>query len=158
MEQVELLNGLLNEAKEALKQTVEYQKIERLQEELYKAIQQEKNVPLWSRLNKDVELYAMYTDLYTGDYIQEGNLRILKKGTYVEVYKEDPSIYLDNDGDGFLFFNPEDLDEVYLDPCCFYSSSDGIPDMVRKKESYPSWFNGNPEDWFSSEIEKVYQG
>lgn len=138
VKQVGLLKNLLNEAKEALKQIVEYQRVKQLEKELSNTIKQERNIPLWSRLNKDIELYAMYTNLYTGDYVQDGDLIRLKKGSYVQVNKEDPSIYLDNDGDGFLFFNPEDLDEVYIDLCCDFSSLDGIPDKVREEETYPS--------------------
>lgn len=63
VKQVGLLKNLLNEAKEALKQIVEYQRVKQLEKELSNTIKQERNIPLWSRLNKDIELYAMYTNL-----------------------------------------------------------------------------------------------
>ena len=69
------------------------------------------NHRVWSRLNKDTVAKTYYS--------AEGDTpsfeQTYSKGTYVQVDKEDPSIYLDFNGDGFLVFNKEDFDEVLID-------------------------------------------
>lgn len=115
------------------------------------------SIKLWSQLNRNVELYIHTLDLYTGNYIPE-ELVGYKEGTFIQVNKEEPSLYLDQDGDGFIFFSPDDLDEIYIDPSCFFCNKDELPQSIREKENYPDWFDGNPEEWFDKNILKVFQG
>ena len=98
-------------------------------------------VQIWCQLNKDIELNIYYD---FGDFFGDKVIK-LEKGTYLQTTKEDACIY---DGEGFWYFNREDLDEVNIVPWCEYSSKKGIPESNKKE--YPNTFNGNPEDWFTN--------
>jgi hypothetical protein len=116
------------------------------------------NIQTWCRLNKDIQVYTHYCTKFFNDYEPSAELNDFKKGTYLQITMKEPSIYLDLEGNGFLFFNPEDLEEVYIDPCCEFSSINKIPSNIRQEENYPEWFNGNPEDWFLKDVDCIYQG
>lgn len=116
------------------------------------------NLQDWSILNKDVEVIEMFTNYCNGELEIEGCSYILLKGTFLQTSKESAQIYLDLDGDGFIFFNKEDLDSITIDPCCYFSIETDIPDNIRLKEKYPNSFKGNPIEWFDNLVQKIYQG
>ena len=116
------------------------------------------NLQDWSILNKDVEVIEMFTNYYNGELEIRGNSYILLKGTFLQTSKESAQIYLDLDGDGFIFFDKEDLDSITIDPCCYFSIETDIPDNIRLKEKYPNSFKGNPIEWFDDSVQKLYQG
>jgi hypothetical protein len=104
----------------------------------------------WCRVTRDttaIESYEHLSDVKTAI--------VVKKGTYVQVSKESPEIYLDNDGDGFLSFNPEALEEVVIEPGCFFVEGE-LPDD--QSHLYPNGFTGNPEDWFAEDTVIMFQG
>jgi hypothetical protein len=87
----------------------------------------------WCRITEDIILYPYYIQIE--GFVNSKPFEI-KKGTYVQIDKEEPSLYLDNEGDGFLYFPLEVLEEV----------------TVETTEEY----KGNPSDWWTAE--KIYQG
>jgi len=67
------------------------------------------NKTIWCVLNKE----ATGTITYLQSDIETE--RVYSKGTYVQVELRDPKICLDEDGDGFINFKKEDLEEVLVD-------------------------------------------
>ena len=109
-------------------------------------------VETWSILLKDIELPIETEEpglsLYTESF---------KKGSYIEVNKDNPTLYLGLKGDSQVSFPLELLHEVLLDPKCNHTYP-YLPEEIRVRENYPFWFRGNPPSWFSSNTKTIFQG